>query len=135
MTPFDAKGALMEQSLAAINIAVAQKLGGRSQRGLWIKPISESAVEMDRTGHLPHDMTKLIPLRYCEDISAAWVIVDSLPEDVAFGLVKVGSQWLCQIGAEDGEKQEAVADAVPLAICKAFLKLEDAQIFRRGNNI
>ena len=70
----------------------------------------------------PMGLTETYP-DYCHSIEAAWEIVDKCSY---FCLVKPlkNENWKCDIGRED---QIIVqwANTVPMAICKAFLKLED----------
>lgn len=123
------KEKMMYDELAAfakrMNEAVARKLGWR----------------FDRTGHwhsLPKDgggsCWDALP-DYCHSIAAAWEIVEFVRESHGFSLEKVPyggiPKWDCELYAFDmteykrNGKIQSQADTAPMAICLAFLKLED----------
>jgi len=101
-----------------INEAVAKKLGwekmqnpaviGEGYLTSWKNPTSSY-------GHPPD---------YCHSIEAAWEIVEKIKETELFALCFHDGQWHCEINCVDGERPiDQEADTAPMAICKAFLKL------------
>lgn len=99
-----------------INEAVARKLGWNYHESL--KPVCWQTPAGSYLREIPD---------YCHSIEAAWEIVehykpeldsDGFSLDKDFDSVKA-SQWDCRFGIVHG-----YADTAPLAICKAFLKLE-----------
>ena len=110
----------MSESIAALNAAIALKLGWKNQRGMWV---SKEAQALEEAGNPPLDLGQISPRNFCEDIATIWEVVENLPPNVVFGLIKIGKQWLCQMGPEDGKRVEIIADTAPLAVCRAFLKL------------
>lgn len=118
-------GDYMTDFLAPLNAAVAAKLGWTQGKDVWHRPISLDAQKFAEIGNTPMDITRMIPLSFCEDIATMWEVVDNLPPEISFGLVRIGKKWLCQMGPEEGVKQETIEDTAPLAICKAFLKLKN----------
>ena len=113
----------------AINEAVARKLG-------W-KPIEiQKFTEIDGGRRLKinntwaNDFSQLPCLpNYCEDVEAAWEIVSkkfssfflSYDECTETWFVKWDNQRRC----EKDCRYKAEADAAPMAICLAFLKLNE----------
>lgn len=66
---------------------------------------------------------------YCEDIKAAWEIVNSLGSDYWIDLDQQHSpDWVCSISKGGpvrlNPRAEARAGTAPMAICLAFLKLK-----------
>jgi len=107
-----------------INEAVARKLGWtkksfEGRKGFWFKP----------NYNLPNN----IPY-YCNSIEAAWEVVEwiriNFPEEI-LRLECVGNEWefgpTMMCGDEEfiSDTTNGRADTAPMAICLAFLKLED----------
>lgn len=63
------------------------------------------------------------PENYCHSIEAAWEIVLNDPRKVTIRKLYDG-KFSCEM-AVDGEIIERTADTAPMAICKAFLKLNE----------
>lgn len=57
---------------------------------------------------------------YSGSIAAAWEIAEKLP---VFSLSRIGKVWHCSLMGGD----YAVSDAAPMAICLAFLKLNEEE--------
>ena len=95
-----------------LNEAVARKLG---------HPISGGMIALRSTPHQPEYQ---IP-EYSTSIQAAWEIVEKIKVTELFALCFHDGQWHCEINCCDGERPiDEEADTAPLAICKAFLKLD-----------
>ena len=101
----------MEESLSdqEINEAVARKLGWT-----YDPKFQDWANAKDEVKPIPD---------FCHSIAAAWEVVEKLPS--GFCLIRhEDGKFLCMISAnrpESGGPQ----DTAPMAICMAFLRLED----------
>lgn len=70
-----------------------------------------------------HIRTNLLP--YATDIAAAWEIVDNVSASYRWDLHKNIGGWIARIGGS--EDWSAQADTPAMAICLAFLKLEETK--------
>lgn len=119
-----------------INEAVAKKLGwtfNEQIEEMWTEPWKDLVEDPKH----PEDTTAVRssckePRAYSTSIEAAWEVVKFIgkPKNgVGFclELTDSGHEWtaaLCEQGELPEENHIAQADSAPLAICKAFLKLE-----------
>lgn len=67
---------------------------------------------------------------YCHSIEAAWEVVDYCQHNLLLYQIdlswsRTGSSWYCAIGTKNQENESIGADTASMAICLAFLKLED----------
>jgi hypothetical protein len=98
---------VLEMNDQEINEAVARKMGWKKVRGGWKR--SSASRYQTIFGRFNHD--------YTHHIEAAWEIIN------AKRYVKLERQygkWICWIGDDVGVE----AETAPMAICKAFLKLD-----------
>lgn len=110
-----------------INEAVARKLGWKDNYPVY--QIKDPAYRQI-----------LSPPDYCGDIRAAWEIVERI--QLSEYLVKVIGKrqpeytfFACEIRTYKPEEKIIVmesADTAPMAICLAFLKLEEIKLDRKG---
>lgn len=106
---------------AKINELVARKLGwkiGRFKKDgkehYAIKDPESQSLMLDSWSQLPP---------YSTDIGAAWEIVNWCEANDIAVIVDNATGWRCNL-CDDGDNA-AEADTAPMAICLAFLKLED----------
>lgn len=102
-----------EGDLQQINEAVARKLG------TWEK------YECDGTPHLGHIILCQPPPPYSTSIEAAWEILISGARPRVTGVMRHGTGWLAIDYNGRTVDADLWAETAPLAICKAFLALED----------
>lgn len=103
-----------------INEAVAKKLGwtqhpfdGRAGFWFWFKP----------NYNLPNNLPD-----YCHSIEAAWEIVDKIKDtyfSVSVSHDNERNLYQCEFSGFNSAPIYATADIAPMAICLAFLKLDD----------
>lgn len=108
------------------NEAVALKLGWRNLNGAWFAPV-KGAAYLAEPGFA--DIRKEPP-DYCHSIEAAWEIVEKLAEggfDAIFhsGFWSKKHYYRIEIFSSDEAFYDVKADTAPMAICLAFLKLEN----------
>lgn len=120
-----------------INEAVAKKLGWAKGSYAEVESVSGNSW----TDYPKEDGTERMVISklpdFCHDIKAAWEIVDFIEsKQGAFNIIGFWHQP-CSCGDYDRYRYEvriynakeppacARADSAPMAICKAFLKLED----------
>lgn len=108
-----------------INEAVARNLGWKSRT----KRAKEAGKFIsDFCAGDGHELGCEEPLDYNNDISAAWDIVDHLKPRRVDLCRREDGKWICKVWhpkiAMQGIATE-IADTAPMAVCKAFLKLEE----------
>lgn len=96
-----------------INEAVARKLGWKPDTcKCW-------------PGHTVH--CEIAPKDYCHSIAAAWGIVEEIKAETLFELCWHDGAWHCYVEYEERSNRiHKEADTAPMAICLAFLKLDQA---------
>lgn len=111
-----------QEGSVVINEAVARKLGLEPLGDRWHRP---NVNDRNCCDDLPD---------YCHSIEAAWEVVDSLrtrSPRCFFRLDEASGGWLCTIEWREGNINEIpkfvewLTATAPMAICLAFLKLED----------
>lgn len=97
-----------------INETVLRKLqkAAALSRG---KVIPEGAPLVEAVGYVPD---------YCHSIAAAWEIVEKIKNQYLITLWWHDGEWEIDIEMEKGAFKENAIDA-PMAICKAFLSLNE----------
>ena len=63
--------------------------------------------------------------RYSTDIAAAWELIDRMGTQYAPSIYQIG-QWYCNF-LVDGGRIESCAETAPLAITRAYLKVEEVE--------
>lgn len=99
-----------------INRAVAEKLG-TVKTSFVHDPIDGAPLNQVRVDSYPD---------YCHSIEAAWEVVEAWRSKVNFELYgQENRHYVAWFKYQDGLEYFGEADTAPMAICLAFLKLED----------